>query len=370
MENLQEYLSTGVQNIAKKLTRLGIGSLKESAFTANFLISCKAAGVKRERFSESGQHIPPFLIASITKSCNLFCKGCYSRELNKDAACVAELSSEKWSAVFSEAEDIGVSFILLAGGEPLMRRDVIGAAAKHKNILFPIFTNGTMFDEKYLKLFDKNRNLLPVLSIEGERMQTDERRGENIYNTILSEMEKLQRKQILFGASITVTTENLKLVTDKEYIQFLSDKGCALVFFIEYVPVTKNEEYLAFSDDERLPFESALADLRTAFSNMLLISFPGDEKALGGCLAAGRGFFHISASGNAEPCPFSPYSDLNLKDCTLLEALNSPLFEALKNTGILEEEHSGGCTLFARRSEVKELILQQSDKGDNYEYCS
>lgn len=359
MESLHTYLSEGVHNIAKKLTRLGIGNIKEGAFAAKFLWSCKVASSKREQFMESGQHIPPFLIASITKSCNLFCKGCYSRELNKDVSCRSELTSEEWNAIFSEAQKIGISFILLAGGEPLMRRDVIGAAAEHKDILFPIFTNGSMFDEGYLKLLDHNRNLLPVFSIEGERMQTDERRGENIYNTVLSEMDKLQRKQILFGASITVTTENIKLVTGKEYIQSLNDTGCAVVFFIEYVPVIENDNHLAFSDEERFQFDIALADLRSAFSDMILISFPGDEKALGGCLAAGRGFFHISASGDAEPCPFSPYSDLNLKDCTLLETLNSPLFQALKGSGILQEEHRGGCTLFARRSEVETLMLQQ-----------
>lgn len=56
-----------------------------------------------------------------------------------------------------------ISFILLAGGEPLLRFDVISEAAKHKSILFPIFTNGLFVADKYMELFDKNRNLLPVI---------------------------------------------------------------------------------------------------------------------------------------------------------------------------------------------------------------
>ena len=36
----------------------------------------------------------------------------------------------------------------------------------------------------------------------------------------------------------------------------------------------------------------------------LFFSVPGDEKKFGGCLSAGRGFVHISVSGDLEPCSF------------------------------------------------------------------
>lgn len=54
----------------------------------------------------------------------------------------------------------------------------------------------------------------------------------------------------------------------------------------------------------------------------------GDEKSYGGCVAAGRGFFHINSHGGAEPCLFSPYSDINVRDTSLWEALKSKLFTA------------------------------------------
>ncbi len=89
---------------------------------------------------------------------------------------------------------------------------------------------------------------------------------------------------------------------------------------------------------------------------MVFISFPGDEKTSGGCLAAGRGFFHINAMGKAEPCPFSPYSDSNVKETSLKEALNSKLFKRLKEENILLEEHAGGCVLFERKEMVEQLL--------------
>ena len=72
-----------------------------------------------------------------------------------DAAPVEQLTDEEWLRIFEEADDLGVSFILLAGGEPMLRRDIIEAAGKRPNILFPIFTNGTFMDERYFRLLDE-----------------------------------------------------------------------------------------------------------------------------------------------------------------------------------------------------------------------
>jgi MoaA/NifB/PqqE/SkfB family radical SAM enzyme len=87
-----------------------------------------------------------------------------------------------------------------------------------------------------------------------------------------------------------------------------------------------------------------------------LLSFPGDEEEMGGCLAAGRGFFHINPFGKAEACPFSPYSDCNLKSYTLLEALQSSFFKKLKQEGLTGGDHVGGCALFEQEEKVKELL--------------
>ncbi len=96
--------------------------------------------------------------------------------------------------------------------------------------------------------------------------------------------------------------------------------------------------------------------LREEHPKMIYIAFPGDEKSTGGCVAAGRGFFHINSHGGAEPCPFSPYSDINVKNTSLLEAIKSPLFTALRNSDILLDDHEGGCVLYEKRELVEALI--------------
>lgn len=356
--DLAEYMNEGVENVVKGVIKASFTNRKETVFILKYALSSREAKKKREIFNRNGENVPAFLISSITSSCNLFCKGCYARANN---ACGEEvkkdhLSSERWGQIFKEAKDLGISFILLAGGEPLMRKAVIEAAAQVKEIMFPIFTNGTMLQKEYIDLLDKNRNLVPILSIEGDKNQTDRRRGEGTYEVLMKVMDTLNKKGILYGVSVTVTTENVRTVASKAYFELLYNKGCRAMIFVEYVPVTELTKELAPTDIEREVLENEQQKLREHFEDAIFLSFPGDEKYSGGCLAAGRGFFHINVDGSAEPCPFSPYSDTNLKACTLREALKSPLFRKLEETGMLLGEHDGGCLLFQREEDVKKLV--------------
>lgn len=359
--DIERYLETGVQSVVKDIVKTSLFCPKETAFVAKFALSSKKANERRKAFSESGTHIPPFLIASITSKCNLHCAGCYARSLStcEDGEPTCQLTADEWAKIFAEANELGISFILLAGGEPLVRRDVIKKAADTPDILFPIFTNGTMLNGEYLSLFDNHRNLVPIISIEGGKEQTDARRGNGVYNTVSEGMENMQKKHIAFGASVTLTKENYIEATSDEFIKDMAKKGCKAVIFVEFVPTSKGTEYLAFEDKEREEFDLRLRELRRKYDDMLFIAFPGDEKGSGGCLAAGRGFFHINSHGGAEPCPFSPYSDINVKNTSLLEAMHSKLFTTLREGEMLTGEHKGGCALYESRQKV-EAILQGS----------
>lgn len=362
MENqefqLGVYLTNGVEKIVQGAIRATLTDPKESAFMARFAISSREASRKRTKAEQNGENIPPFLIASITSACNLHCAGCYSRQNHActDDVPVDQLTTEDWKNIFAEAKELGINFILLAGGEPLLRKDVIEAAGEYPDILFPVFTNGTLLGNECIKLFDKRRNLVPILSIEGRQEKTDERRGDGTHARLKSAMERIRQNHLIFGASVTATTANLQEVTSREFLDDLKDSGCKAVIYVEFVPVTEESKDLAPGDEEREYLQNRLISIREEYPDMVFISFPGDEKTSGGCLAAGRGFFHINSHGGAEPCPFSPYSDINVKNTSLREAMRSPLFTALREQNVLMEEHSGGCVLFERRETVEALL--------------
>ena len=78
-----------------------------------------------------------------------------------------------------QAEELGISVIVIAGGEPLVRIDeILAIAAAHPALLFPVFTNGLLISEPVADRIAGCRNIVPVLSFEGFREETDLRGGE------------------------------------------------------------------------------------------------------------------------------------------------------------------------------------------------
>ena len=128
--DLQEYLTKGVEGVIADAVKATLKNPRESAFMLKFAAASKAASKRRRKLEDAGEHVPSFLIASITSKCNLHCASCYSRcnHATVDAEPVSQLTDEEWLRIFDEADELGISFILLAGGEPMLRRDIIEAA--------------------------------------------------------------------------------------------------------------------------------------------------------------------------------------------------------------------------------------------------
>ena len=356
MENYVVEMNKSINQLFKSAKNLGF-NLPLSIFLLKLLINQKHSAKIRKRNEVLGTHVPPFLIASITNRCNLSCRGCYSHQFNQIKS--SDLTDDKWEHIFSQANSLGISFILLAGGEPFLREEVIKSAAKYRNIIFPVFTNSTLISEAKIKWLKKAKNIVVVASIEGEVNQTDERRGSGVSIKIENALNLMNKAKMFFGLSFTVTASNYETITNEDYINDYYQKGCKLFFYVEYVPVEKNSEGLVITQEQRISLDERLNALRTKFK-ALFIAFPGDEKKFGGCLSSGRGFIHISHNGNLEPCPFAPFSDTSLKDITLKEALGSKFLKRIResNEHLSETEH--GCALFNK----KEFVLAMLNKHE------
>lgn len=362
--DLGAYMSGSIARIMTKAYKNVLSNPREAKFTFRMQQLFQKSEKRRKKVQqEDGIDIPPFLISSIATTCNLHCRGCYARSNgiaeDKEDERKQTLTPEQWRTIFTEAASLGINFSLLAGGEPMMRKDILEAVAEVKDMIFPVFTNGTLIGPSYIDFLRNHLNIVPIISIEGTAAGTDERRGQGVYKRAMQSMQMLKDEDLFFGTSITVTTENYHLVTSPEFIDQLRSLGCKLVFYVEYVPTEPGTEQLAFGDEQVEEMERLLAEHRTTYSDIIFLSFPGDEKALGGCLASGRGFFHIGPDGSAEPCPFSPFSDSNVVEMGVHGALQSPLFRKIRAAHALGWEHSGGCTLFEHREEVEKMLNHQ-----------
>ena len=362
MKDLQKFMTDNLRQLVQTGYRSVLSNPREARFALQLQRTLARGDRRRKRIlKEEGLDVPPFLICSIATTCNLQCKGCYARAggIAGDTPTKSTLAPNEWRRLFEEAVDMGFSVSLLAGGEPLTRRDLLESIAEVKDMLFPVFTNGTLIGPQYVEFFRKHLNMLPVISLEGDAMATNARRGKGVHERALLSMQLLHDADLFFGTSITVTTENKEAVTSREYIDRLHTLGCKLVFYVEYVPIDPGTEHLAFDDDDVQWMEKTVDTLRHDINDMIFVSFPGDEKLLDGCMAAGRGFFHIGPDGAAEPCPFSPHSDTNAAHDGLRAALRSPLFTRLRDASALAWQHTGGCTLYEHRDEVDALLADK-----------
>ncbi|MBP7402812.1 MAG: radical SAM protein [Clostridia bacterium] len=305
----------------------------------------------RARSLRAGLAVPPLLILSLTRACNLLCAGCYSHARHETAT---ELSDPALRRLYAEADALGVSVVMLAGGEPMMRPAALEAAAEFPGLLFTVFTNGLLIDEERAAFFARYPHVLPVLSLEGGREETDARRGDGTHQGVLDAMARLDAAGAVFGVSVTTTRENLAVATGDGFTDDLWRRGVRFVFYVEYVPQNDEDALLALDPmDKRVLLRSL--ERQEKRRNLLLIAFPGDEEATGGCLASGRGFIHVDVDGNATPCPFAPYADANVTD-GLEHALRSPFLARVREHHNALGEGTGGCTLWSNRELVRSWL--------------
>ncbi len=341
-----------VARVFKYAARAAWKNPKQALFFARIQAAQSRSARLRDRQRECGMQVPPLVIASITSRCNLHCRGCYARARHRSRR--PEMTDEQWADLFGQAQELGVSVIMLAGGEPLMRPGILDVTGKYPGIIFPFFTNGLLLDDAVIARLRAQPQVIPVLSIEGWEPETDTRRGSGVFESVAAAAEKLQTAGLFFGVSLTATRRNFEAVTAEGLVQALIGNGCSLFIFVEYTPAEPGTEELTLLPAQRQKLVEFSEGLQSK-SRPVFIVFPGDEEQFGGCLAAGRGFVHVGPDGSLEPCPFAPYSDASVVDMPLEQALASYLLRAIRDNHAELKETRGGCALWRRREWVESL---------------
>ena len=348
-----DILNDSLKGFFKDALRVALRSPAQAYFFLRTVWWQRKAVRLRAKWAQESVHVPPILIFSVTNRCNLQCKGCYHQALHRSSQ--AEMSADKLRSIVEEADQLGISFVVLAGGEPLVRREILDITVDFPQIVFLMFTNGLLLEDGLLSKLRKQRNVVPVVSLEGYEEGTDQRRGKGVYGRLHNIIGKLKSKGIFFGTSLTLTMSTFTTLTDEGFVHDLADKGCKLFFFLEYTPIMEGTDGWSLTDGQRASVPGLMESFRAGFPS-LFVAVPWDEEDVGGCLSAGRGFVHISASGDLEPCPFAPFSDTNLRDMSLRDALGSELLKTIRQNREQLHETAGGCALWERREWVRSLL--------------
>lgn len=356
--NYQRLLNRSIKSLFKDALRISLTSPSRVYFLFRTLKRQKKAAKIRSQWECQGIHVPPFLIISVTNRCNLQCAGCYAQAHRPSPE--VEMNGTKLRTILQEAKELGISIILIGGGEPLTRPEILDLIGDFPEIIFPLFTNGLLMDQEIIKKIKNRPQIVPVVSLEGDENFTNRRRGGGTFEQVRKLLKTLTQNKIFFGVSLTINRSNYDLITSEQYLRELIDWGCRLVILVEYVPVREGTKDQVLTIEQRGKIPGLMDEMRAKYS-ALFIAFPGDEEKFGGCLASGRGFAHINPEGGLEPCPFAPYSDTSLKNLSLKEALQSKFLQTIReNHGELQET-KGGCALWEKRQWVNSLIQSSTN---------
>lgn len=298
-------------------------------------------------------NVPWAILLDPTAACNLKCTGCWAAEYGKNSS----LSYETMARIVKEGKELGTFMYIYTGGEPLVCKDeLIRLCEENPDCMFMSFTNGTLCDAAFAKELRRVGNLYMAFSIEGDEEATDMRRGKGTYQKVVAAMDLLRAEGVPFGASLCYHKYNTEIVGSDDYIDWLIEKGVMFAWYFTYMPVGVDAvpDLLATAEQRKYMYNQ----IRRARNEkpIFTMDFWNDGEYVQGCIAGGRHYFHINSAGDCEPCAFVHYSSVNIKDHSVIEALQSPLFKAYYTRQPFNKNMLRPCPVLDNPEKIKEMV--------------
>lgn len=310
-------------------------------------------GKRRDRWEGELGFRPPFImILSPTLHCNLRCKGCYTLGYGMKP----ELPLEVVERLLLECEELGIHFVTILGGEPLVYPHLFTVLEKHPSIFFQVYTNGTLMTPEKAQRLAALGNVAVVLSIEGDERETDSWRGEGVYRKIMRAFECLHDARAIVGTSATVTRQNIHTVSSLQFIDRMISLGSMAQMYFLYLPVNGRADFsLMVTPKQRNHLRKQVMKIR-ATRPIFVLDFWNDGPHVDGCIAGARQYFHVNAKGDVEPCVYTHIATDNIKEKPLKEALNSPLFRHIRSCQPHNSNHLRPCMIIDNPHVMREVI--------------
>ena len=309
-------------------------------------------------------NIPWAILFDPTSACNLHCTGCWAAEYGNRL----NLSFDEMDSIVTQGKQLGTYMYVMTGGEPLVRKkDVMALCEKHSDCEFLSFTNGTLIDEDFCQDMLRVKNFIPAISLEGFEEANDGRRGTGVYAKVMNAMKLLKEHKLPFGVSTCYTSKNYADICSDAFYDLIIEAGALFVWFFHYMPVGADAvPELLPTPEQRAKVYHKIREFRDS-KPIFTIDFQNDGQYVGGCIAGGRRYLHINARGDVEPCVFIHYSNANIRDCTLLEALKSPLFMAYHQQQPFNENMLRPCPMLENPEKLRAMVREVGAASTDYE---
>ena len=187
-----------------------------------------------------------------------------------------------------------------------------------------------------------------MISINGFEEENDTFRGKGTFQKIMASMDILRKFSLLFGVSLTVTSKNINTMMDIDFYDCLISKGVKLGWSFHYMPVGRDPSLdLMISYEQRKELGQFIYKLRNS-RPIFIADFWNDGFLVGGCMAGGKHYLHITNKGEVEPCVFCHFAIDNIKEKSLHQVIQSPFFMDIKKEIPYEGNMLRPCMLIDR----------------------
>ena len=311
--------------------------------------------IRMANIEKYGCNVPWAILMDPTAACNLKCTGCWAAEYGHTSS----LSYDDLARIIRQAKELGTYMFLYTGGEPTMRKDdLMRLCRENPDCVFMSFTNGTLIDDDFADRIAEAGNFFPAFSIEGYEEENDFRRGEGTFKKCTAAMQRLKDRGVPFGASLCYTSKNTDVLSSDEYMDWLIEKGVKFAWFFTYMPTGNGAVTdLMVSPEQRALMYKKMREWRET-KPIFALDFWNDGEYVQGCIAGGRHYFHINSNGDCEPCAFVHYSNVNIKECSVLEALQSPLFMAYKRNQPFSNNMLRPCPVLDNPGAISKMVAE------------
>lgn len=311
------------------------------------------------RRMRTGRFFPPFLYISIINSCNLRCQGCWVDVAHKQQT--IDLSA--MNRLINEAKQAGNSFFGIVGGEPFMHPEVLEIIAAHPDCYFQIFTNGQFItDEKARRLFELG-NVTPLISVEGNEIISDQRRGRNgVYSKTLAGIENCLKHNVMTGVCTSLARTNIDDLLTEAWVDRLIEMGVLYTWFHVYRPMGPDAcPDLCLTPEQQRRARQFVVDMRAQKPIIIIDAYyDGQGQAL--CPAANGISHHINPWGDIEPCPIVQFSRESIHsdqdDRPLVQKFTDSEF--LRDFRELAQQTTRGCIVLERPDLLQQLVQRHA----------
>lgn len=300
----------------------------------------------KDLFAE-GRHerLPMLGSLELTHRCNVDCVQCYCNLPADDHQALSrELSYGEICDVIDQAADEGCLWLLLTGGEPLLRSDFsdVYAHVKQRGMLVMLFTNGTLLDEEMVDYLAEWPPRRMEITLHGVTRETFERvtRVSGSYDACMRGIELLSASGVPFSLKTTVTTLNKhELWATKEFAESLGVDYRFDGMLIPRLDGSRQPYSVRLSAEELVELDLADPE-RSVELQRVCEQFWGvtSSDSLYVC-GAGERSFHVDPYGNLALCMTNHAHTYDLRQGSFREAW----WDFIPGVRSLKAEHTNKC---------------------------